>query len=110
MSLIFDNPEKYFELLDRLAQEEKNFQGESLSAIRSAKDDQLLAALKWIGLTLAEIRMSQGYTLRKFVTEEFKQEENLAYKISNVERGLQIPNSEIFQKYINLLRKNKKDE
>jgi len=25
MSLIFDNPEKYLELLDRLAQEEKEF-------------------------------------------------------------------------------------
>lgn len=110
MSLIFDNPEKYFELLDRLAQEEKNFQGESLSSIRNAKDDQLLAALKWVGLTLSEIRISQGYTLKKFVLDEFKEEENLAYKISNIERGLQIPSSEIFQKYINLLRKNKKNE
>jgi hypothetical protein len=110
MSLIFDDPEKYFELLDRLAQEEKNFQNESLDAIKNAKDDQLLAALKWVGLTLSEIRISQGYTLRKFVTEEFKDQEGLAYKISNIERGMQIPSSEVFQKYINLLRKNKSNE
>lgn len=110
MSLIFEDPEKYFELLDRLAQEEKNFQNESLSSIKNANDDQLLAGLKWIGLALSEIRISQGYTLKKFVTEEFKDHEGLAYKISNIERGLQIPNSLIFQKYINLLRKNRVNE
>lgn len=106
MSLIFDNPEKYLELLDRLAQEEKEFQKISLDQIKNAKDDQLLAGLKWIGLVLSEIRISQGYTLRKFVMEEFREEPNLAYKISNIERGLVIPSSEIFQKYINILRKS----
>jgi hypothetical protein len=105
MSLMFNDPDKYFELLDQLAKEEQDFQKSSLNSIRSAKDDELLAALKWVGLTLSEIRRNKGYTLKKFVMEEFKEDSQIAYKISNIERGLQVPTSEIFYKYINLLRK-----
>jgi len=104
MSLLLTDPMKYLEMMEQFAKEEKVLQTEALSSLRNASDSELLAGIKFIGAALSSIRISSGYTLKKFVMEQFLAEEGLAYKISNIERGLDIPNPIIVQKYLNLLK------
>ena len=104
MSLILQDPEKYLEMMELFAKEEKEMQITSLRRIRESSDGDVLAGLKLVGAILTNVRINKGYTLKKFVMEQFTGEEGIASMISNVERGLDIPSPVIIQKYLNLLK------
>jgi len=103
------DPIKYMELLEAIAIEEKEMQEESLAKIKNASNDDLLSGLKWVGVLLGQIRINKGYSLRKFVLEKFKGEEGYASRISNIERGLDIPSAGIIKRYVDLLKENENE-
>jgi hypothetical protein len=110
MSLLLQDPEKYFKLMKDLADEEKTMQLEAIKKVKEAGDSDILAGIKWFGVVLTQIRITNGYTLRKFVLEKFEGEGGMASRISFIERGLDIPTAAIIEKYMELLKEDDCEE
>ena len=48
--------------------------------------------------------MSKGLSLKEFVSANFEWDSTSASRISNIERGLDIPDSNIIKRYVDLLK------
>lgn len=107
MSLLLQDPEKYFKLMKDLAEEERELRDKAVTKVKNASDSDIIAGIKWFGLVLTQIRIDNGYSLRRFVVEKFEGEPGMASQISFIERGLDIPSAAIIEKYLELLKEEK---
>jgi len=96
MSLILEDPTKYKEMRDKFQKEDEETLKNTIAFMRAMKDEDIGEFLDFLGKFFHHIRMNNKVSLRTFCLKY-----NLNPTIvSEVERGLRLPNLEMMDIYL----------
>lgn len=102
MSLIFEDPEKYQQVVEKQKEEDTNKLGKAILDVHCLMSDNIESKLKALGDLFHAVRISSGLTLRAFSVESGIS----VVEVSDVERGLALPSDDIIKTYTKLLTKD----
>lgn len=109
MSVLFQDPKKYQELVERIKEEEKLVLLESINSFKNLSEYEITEFLKTLGDILHLVRLNNNITLKDFVKNNLYEDTNPALKTSEIERGIRLPSSKILKNYLKILTDNGHD-
>ena len=105
MSIILEDPTKYKEMRDKFQREDEATVNNTIAYIKSMTDGDIGDFLNFLGKFFHHIRVNNNMSLRSFCKKY-----NIDPKIvSDVERGLRLPNLELMDIYLRDDIKEKND-
>jgi len=96
MSLIFTDPKKYKEIKDHFEEQDKNTFKNTLAYIKNMSESDLGDFLESIGKFLHQVRINNNLNLRSFC-KKYNLDPTV---VSEIERGLRLPNIDLLDIYL----------
>lgn len=106
MSLILKDPKKYKEMKEKYQKEDETTLKNTIDFMRAMKDGDIEEFLDFLGKFLHHIRMNNNMSLRSFC-KKYSLSPTI---VSEIERGLRLPNIDVMDIYLRDDIKESKDD